>query len=224
MVSLLVAVQFALSFVSGVELVTVFFLCFCLAAGVSSGMITATAFSLVRCLLFGFYPNVALLYLIYYNAFALLFGSLGKRSVPAWVCPVLLGLLMSACLYFAIAGVSVSALYQRKITIMLWVLFSLFAALTVLYIVLSLLGKGKRGELACITALACFCTVCFTLLDDLLTPLVYGYSFEAATAYFYAGFTAMLPQTICTALSVFLLYYPLEGVFEKVVPKKSRRF
>ena len=42
-------------------------------------MITATCFSLLRCLLFGFYPNIIILYLIYYNLFALLFGTLGKK-------------------------------------------------------------------------------------------------------------------------------------------------
>lgn len=78
-VALLIALQYTLSFVPGVELVTVFLLCFCYAFGAVAGMITSTCFSLLRCFVFGFYPNVLALYLIYYNGFSLLFGALGKK-------------------------------------------------------------------------------------------------------------------------------------------------
>ena len=94
MCALLLVVQYVLSFVPGVELVTALLLAFCYFFGCACGMLTATAFSLLRCFLFGFEPGVLLLYLLYFNAFALLFGHLGKRAVAAWICPALLGLVI----------------------------------------------------------------------------------------------------------------------------------
>lgn len=79
-VALLIAAQWAFSFVAGVEIVTPLLLVFCYCFGVKTGMLTATAFSLLRCVLFGFFPNVILLYLIYYNLFALFFGWIGNRA------------------------------------------------------------------------------------------------------------------------------------------------
>lgn len=215
MVALLIAVQFVLSFVSGVELVTVLLLCFCYVFGAACGMLVATAFSLIRCLLFGFMPNVVLLYLIYYNLFALLFGSLRKHKLPVWVCPILLALLAGGSAYFAIAGIPISILYQNKIRIMFWVLFGIAVALLLVYIILVFCNK-KSKELASITALAAFCTALFTLLDDVISPLILGYGMEATLAYFYTSFLAMLPQTICASVSVFLLFKPFNLVLLKI--------
>ncbi len=220
MTALLIAVQYALGFVPGVELVTVFLLVFCYVFGAKHGMVVATAFSLLRCFVWGFYPNIIVLYLVYFNAFALLFGLLGGREKPiaVWVCPVLLALLAAGCLTGAVVGVPVSVLYRARLSAMLWALFGILAGLLVLYLVLWAVGGRRAGqgrEAASLAALAAMCTVCFTLLDDVLTPLFYGYSFDAAVAYFYAGFFAMLPQTICTVLSVLLLFYPLRKVFAR---------
>ncbi len=218
MTALLIAVQFAFGFVSGVELVTVFLLSFCYAFGALAGVLTALSFSLLRCFLYGFYPNVLLLYLLYYPIFALCFGLMGSKSkpLPVWVCPLLLTGLAAFCGYFAAAGVKVSVLYQTKISVMLWVLFAILCALSALYFIVLLKG-GKREregrEVASVTALAAFFTVCFTLADDVISPLWYGYSAQAAIAYFYTGFLAMIPQTVCTAVSVFLLFFPLKKVF-----------
>ena len=77
--ALLIGVQFALSGVAGVELVTVFFLAFCFAIGVKAGVTVAVCFSTIRCFLFGFYPTVIILYLVYYTGFALFFGFLGNK-------------------------------------------------------------------------------------------------------------------------------------------------
>ena len=214
MTALLIAVQFVLGYVPGVELVTVFFLCFCSVYGIRCGLITATAFSLVRCLIWGFYPNVVLLYLIYYNLFALLFGALKKGNVPVWLCPVLFLLLGGASLYFAIAGVPVSILYQARLAVMLWILFGICMALLILYFVLFAVKRGTWGrEIASFVALAAFCTVVFTLLDDVISPLIAGWGSDATLAYFYTSFLTMLPQTICVAASVFFLYLPLKRVF-----------
>lgn len=217
MTALLLAVQFALSFVSGVELVSVLLLCFCYTFGVYCGLLTATVFSLIRCLLFGFMPNVVILYLIYYNLFALIFGVLGKHRLPPWVCPVLLSLLAVTTGYFAFTGIPISILYQRKVSIMLWILFGILVALIIFYIVLLCANRSDKGkEIAGVTALAAFCTVLFTLLDDIISPLIMGYTFDTAIAYFYTGFLAMLPQTICVTLSVFLLFYPIRSLFSKI--------
>lgn len=222
MVALLIAVQYAFSFVAGIELVTAFFLCFCYAFGVRCGMITATAFSLVRCILYGFVANVVVLYLIYYNAFALLFGIVGRKKLFVWVCPCLLAALSVASATVAIVGLPVSILVQSKITIMLWVLFGLMIALLVFYFVLLFANKGERGrEIASVTALAAFCTVLFSLLDDVITPLMLGYSSNAAVIYFYNSFLALIPQTICAAVSVFLLFLPLKKVFGALLIDKK---
>lgn len=78
-VALLIAGQLALTGIQGVEVVTVMMLCFCYSYGIGFGIATATVFSLVRCLVFGFQVDIIVLYLIYYNLFALFFGWLGRR-------------------------------------------------------------------------------------------------------------------------------------------------
>ncbi len=76
--ALLICSQFALTAISGVEIVTLLFTAFCFYFGVWRGVALATTFSLLRIIIFGFFPNVLILYLIYYNLFALVVGSLGK--------------------------------------------------------------------------------------------------------------------------------------------------
>ncbi len=77
-VALLIGGQFALSGISGIEIVTVLFTSFCFYFGILRGLVVATAFSLLRCFIFGFFPNIITLYLIYYNLVALIFGLLGN--------------------------------------------------------------------------------------------------------------------------------------------------
>lgn len=217
MTALLIAVQYAFSFITGVELVTVFFLCFCYVFGIRRGILTAVAFSLLRCLLFGFMPNVIVLYLIYYCLFATIFGSIGRRRLAPWLCPALLALLAAASIYFAINGIPISILYQKRVSAMLYILFGISLILSAVYAIMIVRSKdGEGAELASVTSLAAVCTVIFTLLDDVITPLFLGYSAEAATAYFYAGFTAMLSQTISAAVSVFVLFLPLKRAFEAI--------
>ena len=76
--ALLIGAQLVLSGVSGIELVTVLLLTFVYKYGTKQGLLVATAFSLLRCFLFGFFPNVVVLYLVYYNLFALVFGMMGQ--------------------------------------------------------------------------------------------------------------------------------------------------
>ena len=78
--ALLIGGQYVLSGLVGVEIVTVLLLCFSYCFGCRMGIAIATAFSLLRCLFFGFFVNVVILYLIYYNLFALFFGWIGKKT------------------------------------------------------------------------------------------------------------------------------------------------
>lgn len=78
-VALTIAAQLCLSVFPGVELVTVLFVTFSFAFGAKRGVIAATAFSLLRQLVFGIYSTVLILYLVYFNLLTWLFGFLGKR-------------------------------------------------------------------------------------------------------------------------------------------------
>lgn len=158
MTAVLFAAQFALSGVQGVEIVTVLFLSFCVAFGVRRGMAVATVFSLLRNFIYGFYLNVAILYLVYFNLFAIVFGLTGR-----WIKPL--------PVYAKIIVLAVSA------TVM---------------------------------------TCCFTLLDDLLTPLVLGYTAKSARVYFYASLPVMGIQAVCAAVSVAVLWYPLSRALAAV--------
>lgn len=109
MVALLISVQFCLSFVSGVELVTVLFVSFCYVFGVKKGIVVATVFSIVRCIIFGFFINIILLYLVYYNFVAIVFGLLSKHKAAfKIVVPFLLLCIAILCVYFAINGIPIS--------------------------------------------------------------------------------------------------------------------
>lgn len=150
--ALLIAAQYVLSGISGVEIVTVLFFCFCYVFGIKNGLVTAVAFSLLRCFLFGFFPNVIILYLSYYCLFAVAVGYLGHR-------------------------------FGERITVV--------------------------KHIITVTAAAVL-TVVFTLIDDIVTPLWYGFSFGAAKMYFYTSFAALIPQTVCAAVTVALLAIPIK--------------
>lgn len=152
-VALVIAVQLCFAFLPGVEAVTLLFVAYAFAFGIKRGMLAATCFSLLRQLLFGFFPVVLVLYLVYFNLLSVVFGFLGKR-----------------------------------------------------------VDKPSRS-LWRLTAVACLCTVGFTLFDNILTPLWYRYTSEAARAYFFASLPVLLPQVICTAATVACLFLPLEKIF-----------
>jgi len=157
-VALLIAGQLALSSVSGIEIVTVMLLCFCYCYGVRHGIAIATTFSLLRCFVFGFQINVIVLYLVYYNLFAVFFGWLGARFT----------------------------------------------------------GKNALLKTVVVVASAVVFTAMFTLLDDVITPLIYGFNENAARVYFYQSLTALIPQTVCAAVTVSICFHPLTKVIKKV--------
>ena len=153
-VSLVIAAQIALSAIPGVEIVTVLFVVYSFSCGAKRGMLSATAFSILRQIVFGFFPTVLILYLIYYNLLTLTFGLIGKKIR-----------------------------YTLK-----W--------------------------LPLLVVIACVYTVLFTLIDNVLTPLWYGYGRKAAELYFIASLTFVIPQVICTAVSVSCLFIPLYKIFD----------
>ncbi len=152
-VAMTIAAQLVFSAIPGVELVTVLFISYAFVFGWKRGMAAATVFALARQLVFGFFPTVLAVYIVYYNLLTLLFGVFGKR-------------------FFAT--------YK---TLPIYVL------------------------------IACVGTVGFTMLDNVITPLWYGYTPAAARVYFYASLPFMSAQVVCTAISVSTLFMPLEGAW-----------
>lgn len=149
--ALLIASQFALSAVSGIEIVTILFLCFCYVYGVKQGLFVANAFSLIRCLVFGFNLNVLILYLVYFNLFALGFGGLGNA-------------------------------FKKKYSIKI---HAIVIAVCVLY------------------------TLAFTMLDNVITPIFYGFTLNATKGYFYASLYTLVPHLACSFTTTLLLFLPI---------------
>ncbi len=160
--ALLIGGQYVFSMFPGVEIVTVLFVAYAFCMGMARGMVAATAFSLLRQLLFGVFLNVLILYLIYFNFLAVIFGRLGDSA-------------------------------RKKGTKKLWK----------------------------ITFVACFCTIGFTLLDNVFTPLWYGFAPSAVKAYVLASLPVLLPQIACTFLTVGYLFLPLEKIFSVAAKKLS---
>lgn len=146
--ALLIGGQFVLSGISGVEVVTVLLLTFTYKYGIKQGLLVANAFSLLRCFVFGFMPNVIILYLVYYNLFVIVFGLLGKAFKSEY-------------------GV------KKHIIIIL---------------------------------VALLMTALFTMFDNLLTPLFYGFTLNATKAYFVASLYTVIPGLICTLATTTFLF------------------
>ena len=223
--ALLLGGQFVFSFVVGVEVVTIILVCFSFVFGARRGVICAVAFTLLRCFLFGFYPTVILLYLVYYPLLALVFGLLGKQSsFSSPLCAVIVNILLiaisltCAVCYFADI-IKVAKVYAVTIKVLLWVIFSLCTAMCVLYDCIYFSKIRQKAEVLKVILIAsagAAMTALFTLLDDIITPLFWGYTPLTALAYFYSSFTAMLPQVICTVVSVCTLFLPQTAVFTRV--------
>lgn len=84
MTALLIGAQFVLSFVAGVEVVSLLLAVFSVVYGIRRGLAVATCFSLLRLIVFGFSPNATVLYFIYYPCFAAFTGLYGKLVNSAY--------------------------------------------------------------------------------------------------------------------------------------------
>lgn len=56
-------------------------------------------------------------------------------------------------------------------------------------------------------------TILFTLLDNIITPLLYSFSPNVAKAYFITSLYTLVPQIICTFVSILVLFPILLKVF-----------
>ena len=148
-VATVIGAQYALAAVPFVEIVSLLFACYAYAFGAVRGGVAAVVFALLRQLLFGFYPVVLVLYLVYFPLLCLAFGLLGKSSLSGW------------------------------------------------------------RLLALAVVVAVLCTACFTLFDNVLTPLYHGYTQKAARLYFKASLPFLIGQTVCVGVSVAVLFLPL---------------
>ena len=94
-------------------------------------------------------------------------------------------------------------------------------------LVLGGLGRLLRplpmgARLPAVTAAAVGMTALFTLLDDVITPLFYGYGARAALVYFYNSLPVMALQCACTLVSVPLLFPPLTKALFAVWKREGR--
>jgi hypothetical protein len=160
--ALLIGAQMALSSVSGVEIVTILFLCYCYVFGVKQGLLVANAFSLIRCFIFGFAPTAIILYLVYYNLFVLVFGTLGR-------------------------------VFKHEYNL-------------------------KKH--AVVVVVAVVMTALFTMLDNVITPLFYGFTIDATKAYFLASLYTLFPHALCSLCTSIILFAPLIKVL-RVLKRKS---
>lgn len=158
MIALLIGGQTALSAISGIEIVTALSVSFFFFFGVKRGLILAVAFSLLRCLVFGFFLNVVILYLTYYPLLAVIFGLLGRA-------------------------------FNKTVNV---------------------------KSIAVVVVVAVVCTVLFTVIDNCIALIYFGLSKKAFEIYFNASLLTMIPQVICVAVTVPLLFYPLIKIYKTI--------
>lgn len=72
-------------------------------------------------------------------------------------------------------------------------------------------GWGVLRRTVSVTLLAVLLTACFTLLDDVLTPAILGFSERAARSYFFLSLPVLGVQCACAAVTVPLFYPPLSS-------------
>ena len=105
--------------------------------------------------------------------------------------------------------------FQINVIVLYLVYYTLFA------VFFGWLGRRFSGEATLwqtviVVATAVVFTICFTLLDDVITPLLYAFHPEAAKAYFFGSLYAVVPQCICTVVTVSVCFRPLVKVIKKI--------
>ncbi len=160
-VALLIGGQFVLSFAAGIEIVTPILCVFCIVFGVKDGVVAAVAFSLLRCLIFGFYPTVIVLYCIYFPLFALVTALYGKLLNKVF---------------------NDENGYTKGLKTLSFIL------LIVICVVL---------------------TACFTMIDNVITPLMLGFGEASAKAYFYSSLPTLALHCSNASITVSFLFFPL---------------
>ena len=108
-------------------------------------------------------------------------------------------------------------------------IFGFFVNVVVLYLIyytlfaifFGWLGKKFSDKISfprflCVLFSAIIFTIFFTLLDNVLTPLMFRFNLNAAKTYFLASLYSLVPQIICTAVTVSALFLPLTKVIAKI--------
>lgn len=78
--AMLIGGQLIFSWIAGIEIVTVLLVAFCYSFGIRRSLALVNAFLWLRCVIFGFFPTVVILYIVYYNLFAIVFAIIGKMQ------------------------------------------------------------------------------------------------------------------------------------------------
>lgn len=105
--------------------------------------------------------------------------------------------------------------FQINVIVLYLVYYSLFA------LFFGWLGTRLTGDLTLaqrglVVVSAVVFTVLFTLLDDVITPLICGFGQNAARVYFLQSLYAVIPQTICTFVTVSVLFIPLRKLLTRL--------
>ena len=165
-----------------------------------------------------------------------------KIAISALVCAMLIavqyvfsavkGVELVTVFFFAFCfsfgawyGITVAVCYS----LLRCFLFGFFPNVTILYLVYYTLfavvaavvgrifsNKSKMAKLIASTLSAILLVIVFSLLDDLITPIVYSYNGKQWQIYIYQSLPVMLTQGISAAVSTLLLFLPLEKVFARV--------
>lgn len=232
--ALLLGGQALFAMVPGVEVVTVLILCFAYCFGATRAILATTAFSLLCGMLHGFDVKSYVLYLVYFNLFALTFALVGRKSEEGKIS--VFSVAVTELLFLALIGFSltvwgvallhISRVLRQGVKTLCILLLSLGGAGMVGFnAFLAVFFKTKKPwalavvKVISVAVLAAVFTVGFTMLDNLLYPVFYGTWGEPAVAYFYASFPFMLPQTVSAILSVGVLFLPLTKILNKAAKK-----
>ena len=148
-VAMVIGAQYVFSAVPFVEIVSLLFAAYAYSFGVVRSVAAAVAFALLRQFVFGFFPVVLLLYLIYFPLLCVVFSWLGRCKISGW----------------------------------------------------------KLVAWATLTAVVC--TVCFSLLDNLLMAICSLDGKKAVNAYFVASIPFMIGHSLCVGISVAFLFLSL---------------
>ncbi len=112
--ALLIGGQLALSAISGVEIVTLLFTAFCFYFGIWRGIAVGVIFSLLRILVFGFFPTVLILYLIYNVVFAIVVGWMGvimKKTLSVKNVFIIVSVVLILTIFFTVLDNIITPLF-----------------------------------------------------------------------------------------------------------------
>lgn len=156
---------------------------------------------------------------------ALLIGAQIALSMISGV-EIVTVILLCLCFYYGIrTGLAIATTFsllrcfffgfQINVIILYLIYYNLFG------LFFGWLGKRFAGgitllRVGIVVVSAVVFTVLFTLLDDVITPLIFGFHPNAAKVYFLQSLTAMIPQSICAAVTVSILFAPLQRVLRRI--------